>query len=39
MVSKKWINLERNTLHRHSVGPLGRLEASGYRACQFLRSG
>ena len=36
VIGKKWIYLERNTLHRHGVGHLTRLEALKYGVVSFL---
>ena len=36
VIGKKWIYLERNTLHRHGVGHFRRLEALKYGVVGFL---
>ena len=36
MIGEKWISLERNTLHKHSVGHLRRPEQTRVWGCQFL---
>ena len=39
VIGKKWIYLERNTLHRHNVGHLRRQEALKYGVVSFYELG